>query len=247
MMNHDISYEGVRPFIFDVDGVLTNTGQTITKEFQEYFLSWMKHHPTILVTGSEHHKTREQVGDAIVDEALLTFNCMGNSIWMNGEEILHINPIHLTKQENLWLHHEITLMQFPLKQGNHIEYRRGSINVSFTGRPASHGVRSAFKVWDEQHEYRKRLIDRFNASNPRLEAFIGGDTSIDICLKHCNKGQLVNTLPTAMKRHEFIFFGDKCFPGGIDYPLAVYGEFEATVHEVSGYQDTWRILQEVYS
>jgi len=248
MIDPNNSYADVKPFIFDVDGVLCDTGCKVTPEFQEYFLSWMKTHPTILITGSENYKTRQQVGDTIVDEALLVYNCMGNSIWMNGEEILYMNPVNLTEQEKLWLHHELISNKFPLKQGNHIEHRRGSINVSFTGRPASIEMRQEFKIWDENHQYRERLVDRFNAANPRLEAFIGGDTSVDICLKGCDKGQILNHLPIQMLRQEFIFFGDKCFSGGIDYPLAKHKNLNpmCTIHEVYGYQNTWNILREMY-
>jgi len=249
MMNHNTSYQDVKPFIFDVDGVLTDTGCTITPEFQEYFLNWMQHKPVMLVTGSEHHRTREQLGDAIVDAALITYNCLGNSIWFDGQEQLHINSIRLTRQERLWIHHEILLMQFPGKLGNHMEQRRGSINLSFTGRPATPDVRKAFAIWDEQHQYRARLIHRFNEQNPRLEAFIGGDTSVDICLKHANKAQILNLLPQAMDRNNFIFFGDKCFPGGIDYPLVKWSQekWGGTIHEVQGHLATWNILQEMYS
>lgn len=174
---------------------------------------------------------------------------MGNSIWMNGEEVLNINPIRLTRQERLWIHHEVNLMQFPGKLGNHVEHRGNTINLSFTGRPATPEARAAFKEWDTHHEYRARLVNRFNEQNPRLEAFIGGDTSVDICIRYANKAQVVNLLPSGMNRNLFTFFGDKCFPGGIDYPLVEYGRntYGSIIHEVQGYQDTWKILQEVYS
>lgn len=247
-MNHNNSYQDVVPIIFDVDGVLCDTGCTITPEFQKYFLNWMHNKPVMLVTGSEHHRTRHQLSDAIVDATLITYNCLGNSIWFDGQEQLHINPIHLTRQEQLWLHHEIMLMQFPGKLGNHVEHRRGSINLSFTGRPATHEVRKAFQVWDEHHQYRARLIHRFNEQNPRLEAFIGGDTSVDICVRHANKAQILELLPQGMNRNNFIFFGDKCFPGGIDYPLVQRSHHWAgVIHQVQGHLDTWKILQEVYS
>ena len=249
MIDHTKSYQDVSPILFDVDGVLCDTGCTITPEFQQYFLNWMRGKPVMLVTGSNHEKTRWQVGDAIVDEALVTYNCMGNSIWMNGKEVLTINPIRLTRQEHLWIHHEITSMQFPGKLGNHVEHRGSTINLSFTGRPATPEARAAFKEWDTHHEYRARLVNRFNEQNPRLEAFIGGDTSVDICIRYANKAQVVNLLPSGMNRNLFTFFGDKCFPGGIDYPLVEYGRntYGSIIHEVQGYQDTWKILREVYS
>lgn len=251
MIDHNNSYKDVKPIVFDVDGVLCDTGTTITPEFQEYFLSWMKGKPVMLVTGSEHHKTRQQIGDAIVDEAMIVYNCLGNSVWMNGEEVLFMNPVHLTEKEHQWILNELQQLSFPMKNGHHIEHRRGSINLSFTGRPASPEVRQYFKTWDEEHNYRFQFLKRFNENNPRLEAFIGGDTSVDICLKYCDKGQIVDLMPSGMDRYHFTLFADKCFPGGIDSPLMMYRDQpfqgQATVHEVQGYQDTWKILREQYT
>lgn len=250
MIDHNNNYQNVKPIIFDVDGVLCDTGSIITPEFQEYFLNWMKGKPVMLVSGSEHHKTRQQVGDAIVDEALIVYNCLGNSVWMNGEEVLFMNPVHLTETEYQWIVDELGQLTFPMKNGNHIEHRRGSVNLSFTGRPASPEVREYFKAWDAEHNYRFQFLERFNRDNPRLEAFIGGDTSVDICLKYCDKGQIVDLMPTNMDRYTFTFFGDKCFPGGIDFPLTVFRDASftgyAVIHEVQGYQDTWKILEEMY-
>lgn len=247
MMNNDMSYEHQHPWFFDVDGVLCDTGTCITPEFQEYFLKWMHGRCVFLVTGSTHEKTRWQVGDAIVDAAMMTFNCMGNSVWMNNREILRMNPIHLNKYEYMWLHHEIILMPFPEKLGNHVEHRGVTLNVSFTGRPTPPELRAAFKAWDAKHEYRERLISRFNEQNPRLEAYIGGETSIDICLRHANKAQVIGLLPHGLTRTNFTFFADKCFPGGIDYPLARLAmSTNGILHEVQGYQDTWDILRRMY-
>ena len=67
-------------YLFDVDGVLTDTGYDIDAGFKNWFINWAKDKRYALVTGSNLERTREQIGDEIVDGAMLVANCMGNSI-----------------------------------------------------------------------------------------------------------------------------------------------------------------------
>ena len=47
-------------YIFDVDGVLCDTGQLIDDEFSDYFQCWSKDKTYYLVTGSHKEKTIDQ-------------------------------------------------------------------------------------------------------------------------------------------------------------------------------------------
>ena len=56
-------------FLFDVDGTLTAARQPMDKEFLEFFLGWVldkrnQGHRVLLITGSDHNKTVEQIGRA---------------------------------------------------------------------------------------------------------------------------------------------------------------------------------------
>ena len=47
-------------WVFDVDGVLCDTGTTISEEFKQCFLDWSHDKCFFLVTGSEKEKTINQ-------------------------------------------------------------------------------------------------------------------------------------------------------------------------------------------
>ena len=229
-------------WIFDVDGVLCDAGTTIDPVFKEWFIKWAKGKRIVLVTGSTKDRMITQVGEEIFNLAEISFNCLGNSIWMHGKET-RINQIVLHKDEHRWLLDAVENSKFYIKTGNHIEFRPGSINLSILGRNANIRFRKEYKTWDANYKERESLIKEFVEKFPRFEAFIGGDTSIDICLRGANKGQCADMIPN---RDKFYFFGDRCFEGGIDKPFAdrcsaVLGD---KVFKVNGYQDTWNILKE---
>ncbi len=80
---------------------------------------------------------------------------------------------------------------------------------------------------------------------PELEATIGGQISIDIYPKGQNKSQVLLDISGPVT-----FFGDKCQPGGNDFPIVerLYqlneeNNLSVTVHEVKDFKDTWDILK----
>ena len=53
-------------YVFDVDGTLSESRQTIQLDFRLWFLKWMKDKNVFIVTGSDRAKTLEQIGHEIV-------------------------------------------------------------------------------------------------------------------------------------------------------------------------------------
>jgi hydroxymethylpyrimidine pyrophosphatase-like HAD family hydrolase len=227
-------------WLFDVDGVLCDTGERATDEFRDWFINWAQDKRICLVTGSQREKTIYQVGQEIVDMAFMNFNCLGNSIWMYGKETL-INQIVLHEDERKWLEDAVLNSKFSIKTGNHIELRNGSINFSTIGRNATLDQRLLYKQWELVNKERDKIVTNFVNTFNRFEAYIGGDTSIDICLSGANKSQCIDLLPDGMTDN-IIFFGDRCGPGGIDKPIADRLRY-ARVHKVTSYKDTWAILK----
>lgn len=227
-------------WIFDVDGVLSDVGETSPPEFRQWFLNWAQDKNYFLVTGSQHEKTIKQVGQDIINATGATFNCLGNSIWINNKEE-RINQLTLHWDELAWLKQSIQLSKCPEKTGNHIELRQGSVNFSTVGRNASIQQRLAYKQWDDINNERINLIEQFINQFPRFDAYIGGNTSIDICLRGANKGQCLNLiLGLTQYNPQTYFFGDRCGPNGIDEPLAQSCQ---KIFSVSGYKETWEILK----
>jgi len=234
-------------WLFDVDGVLCDTGERATDEFKDWFINWAQDKRICLVTGSQREKTIYQVGQEIVDMAFMNFNCLGNSIWMYGKETL-INQIVLHDDERNWLEDAVLNSRFHIKTGNHIELRNGSINFSTIGRNATPDQRLLYKQWELINKERDEISINFVNTFNRFEAYIGGDTSIDICLSGANKSQCIDLLPNEVLYSDSLlyFFGDKCGPRGIDQPISYavgilpFGKS----FSVTGYKDTWAILKE---
>lgn len=229
-------------WIFDVDGVLTNMGDVIDPEFQAWFVDWSKDKKYWLVTGSPREKVIEQIGTTIVENADIGFYCLGNSIWMDENKSL-INQFILKQEEIDWLNNAVTQSNFPIKTGDHIQCREGSVNFSVIGRSATKEARLEYQMWDAKTSERINIIKSLTETFPRLSAFIGGRVSIDICMRSCDKFQILNYVKSDSY---VIFLGDRCFEYGVDAPLA--GSIRRRgfmVYEIiNGYLDSWNILKE---
>ena len=71
----------VNRFIFDVDGTLTPSRQSMVPEFQKWFLGFLEQNYVYLVTGSDRQKTMEQVGPMVYNFATRVYNCSGSDVW----------------------------------------------------------------------------------------------------------------------------------------------------------------------
>jgi len=206
-------------YLFDVDGVLTDTGYNIQPEFYDWFIAWSKEHRYALVTGSTLERTKEQVGETIVENAVFCANCMGNSFYQHGEQNV-INDFELNEDEILFLNNKIQNSNFEIKTGNHIVKRSGSVNFSVVGRNASSSQRELYKQYDQLHSERKQIREEFLSKFDRFDVYIGGDISIDICLRNANKSRTVEYIWALPEYRPLYFFGDKMGEHGIDRPLA---------------------------
>lgn len=232
-------------YVFDVDGVLCDRGKTITPDFKDFFLNWINDKKYYLVTGSPREKTIEQIGIEICEKADISFHCLGNSIWTDGNETV-INNFILHNDEEGILNQILEKSEFPYRTGNHINKRNGSYNFSIVGRNADIQQRIEYINYDKLHMERYFIVKELNRRCPRLEAFIGGDISIDICLKQANKSSIIDFL-----QHGFIYyFGDALFEYGVDYPILQRLSYDLShvskvFNIVNSHNDTRKILEKL--
>jgi phosphomannomutase len=229
----------IRNYVFDVDGTLTPSRLPIDKKFEEFFLKWMDGKNVYLVTGSDKDKTIEQVGEKIWTKCTRVYQSCGNAVYEKGK-LVKENKFKLDPELKFILVETLVNSKVPVKYGNHIEERPGLINFSTIGRNVPQEIRSTYVKWDNKHSERKRICERITKQLPRLEASIGGEISIDIYPKGQNKSQILKDL-----EGEIMFFGDKCEPGGNDYPIVEKIKDKHIVHKVKDWQSTKSILESI--
>ena len=226
-------------FIFDVDGTLTPSRQTITPEFKEFFLQFVQDNKVWLVTGSDYAKTVEQLGKDITENVVTVYNCSGNDVYFKGKRV-NSKPFDAPKELYDLMHGWLNTSAFPLRTGNHIEERTGTINFSIVGRNATLGERKLYIKHDLECRERESIAFQINMEFPNITATVGGETGIDIYRKGGDKSQILEDFDAPYK--DIYFFGDKCEQGGNDYPLAIKLN-QKQVYNVTGWKNTFDILK----
>jgi phosphomannomutase len=219
-------------FIFDVDGTLTPSRQSIDPKFAEFFLHFCRDNEVYLVTGSDYAKTVGQLGERIVHQVKTVYNCSGNDVWSHGKNIKRNKwnmPDDLRKLCESWLQ----VSKFPLRTGLHLEERTGTVNFSIVGRNATMKERQLYVIHDTEYRERESISLQINMIFEDITATVGGDTGIDIYPTGHDKSQIINDFN--LKEDRLYFFGDKILPGGNDEPLAKLIKHS---FQVKNWQDT---------
>lgn len=227
-------------WLFDVDGVLCDPSERINPEFEKWFLDWSADKNIYLVTGSERSKTIAQIGSKIVSNAKISFHCLGNSMWIGNQEYIG-NEFTLLDEERAWLENFIQHeSKYTNKTHQHIMLRTGSINISVLGRAANTEQRAHYKAWDDINQERSHLVETFVSKFPRFEGFVGGDISIDVCLKGAGKSQVLKYMPD----DPVYFFADRIHDNGVDKELAdvCLKSSHNKAFQVRGYLNTQNLL-----
>lgn len=224
--------------IFDVDGTLTPSRGKMDPAFKAWFT---KHASamSVLVTGSDPDKTREQIGNDLFD-AMVVYNCAGNQVFNRGIEVARNEWDRPTGFDD-WLQAQVDLSPYPIRTGRHLEHRVGLMNLSVVGRNASNSTRKHYYDWDRENNERERLAALLMQTWPGVEATVAGETGIDIYPQGRSKQQLADQLASYAPLH---FFGDRMDPAGNDHGLATAIEARALGknYHVRDWQDTWERL-----
>ena len=234
-------------FLFDVDGTLTPSRGIMHTEFAAQFTVFAQQHCVCLVTGSDYAKTAEQVPHTVLQHVHTVYNCSGSSISRKGKTV-YSDQWQPSDKQVTWLEQELAASVFPLRTGTHIEQRTGMLNFSVVGRGATASERAQYQRWDQQHQERAGIAQRFNQRFPGFAARLGGVTGIDIAPAGSDKSQILLRLPKGedlpvWSLDDLVFFGDDMGPQGNDAPLA---GLLTRVHPVDDWQHTQQILHTEY-
>ena len=234
----------MKKFIFDVDGTLTPSRQQMDTGFMAYMIVFACNYDTYLVTGSNREKTIEQIGLDLYNRCKRVYNCAGNDVY-EKDKLYYRNPWELPKEAKLFLLEELRKSDFPIRTGGHIEDRPGCVNFSIIGRGCKFEQRGVYKKWDQNSNERIGIAQRFNKQFPKLHAFVGGETGVDISSKGSDKSQIIRDFS---EDDDVYFFGDRMDKDGNDYPLAKeVDKIGGVNYIVNGWQDTYSKLKMLIS
>ena len=226
-------------YLFDIDGTLTPSRQSMDPEFKRFFLNWIKNKKVYLITGSDYDKSLEQVGIEVLNSIDGYFNNAGNVGYIKGKEIYRNDwdpPEDLIKL----LKHLLNSSTYPIRAGKHFEYRIGMLNFSIVGRNCSLKERKNYYKYDRENKERQKLCQVIMEKFPKIDVTIGGEISIDINPKNMDKSQIIEKVDGLIH-----FFGDRTEKGGNDYKLAIKLRPPHLVTAVTGWQNTMEILKNI--
>ena len=230
-------------YLFDIDGTLTPSRLKIDPGFEQFFLEWMKDKKVYFVTGSDKDKTIEQVGEKIWTNATRVYQSCGNAVYEGGK-LIRQSDFKMDRELQRMLYTFLATSEWKETYNNHIEERIGLVNFSSIGRECPQEARERYYQWDKEIEERRLFCTIIERTFTHLEATIGGQISIDIYPKGQNKSQVLSDFDGPIT-----FFGDKCEPGGNDYPIVCRIDeiesylYKSVIHSVKDYKETWNILK----
>ena len=234
----------MKKLIFDVDGTLTPSRQTIDPEFSPLFWELTKSESVYLVTGSDRKKTLEQVTPEIYNSCKRVYNCSGSDVY-EGDKNVYRDDWELPEKVERFLQDELDFSQFPIRNGNHIEKRPGGVNFSILGRdPDPFKGRDEYIKWDKIHTERLFISHRLRYQFLDITVALGGQTGIDIGPEGSDKSQILRDFS---KDDEIHFFGDRMDVGGNDNSLGeAVKEMGGYPHHVKDWEDTRTQLLGLY-
>ena len=230
----------MKKYIFDVDGTLTPSRGKIDAEFLQFMLFFAGSNDVYLVTGSDRHKTLEQVGLDLYNSCKRVYNCSGSDVY-EADKNVYKSDWELPKDVEIHLIDELNFSKFPKRNGNHIERRPGGVNFSILGRDKDpFKGRNDYINWDKIHQERDYIARRLRYNFSNLSVALGGQTGIDIGPLGSDKSQILRDFSEDDELH---FFGDRCEEGGNDHSLAKAVEKRGGLsYNVETFKDTWKLL-----
>tara|TARA_R100001377_G_scaffold69054_1_gene44335 strand:- start:33 stop:779 length:747 start_codon:yes stop_codon:yes gene_type:complete len=232
----------MRKYIFDVDGTLTPSRSLMNTSFKKYMKAFMQSNYVYLVTGSDKPKTVEQIGTELYNTAVKVYQCSGNDVWQQDNNI-STNHFKMPEEAEVFLSTCLDDSPFRPKTGMHFDFRPGLLNFSILGRNASLQERATYKSFVAEDDERVYIAREFNKLFPGYIATVAGEIGIDISPEGMDKAQIIHDFSPYDELH---FFGDAMEPGGNDYTLGLeVARSNGNVHHVKDWKHTLDILQNI--
>lgn len=238
-----------RVFLSDNDGTLTVSRKPIRGEMAETIVEFANHFEFVIVTGSPYHDMEEQMPPEILYHPNVGYFCnMGNTLYREGKLVYDAkNTIDFDFFKPI-LYDDILKncpYQFHTSLPRHHEIHANcSINFTMLGRPEvgepSDALRREYAAWDEEVGQRRWIIDYMKKLYPEYNMSLGGQISVDIVKKGCDKAGAIQHFTD----YEIGYFGDRIYMNGNDNSAAhEICDLGGTIYSVANPVETMRIMQ----
>jgi phosphomannomutase len=235
--------------LFDIDGTLCNSCEQITTKLLNLLYKMKTKYCLGIVGGSRLQQLEYQFTHNNIPHINKLFDYIFTENGMVGyhnSKLLYkknmrqeLGDVQLTKINNYILR---CVLQLDLvKTGSFSELRNGLIYFRPIGNDCTKLDRVNFKELDERDHVRDRIVKDMKKEFPDLDVSVGGNIGVGVSPKNWNKSYVIAYL---VGFEEIIFFGDKIYPGGNDYPLAMCDGI-TSYHHVKSIDETFIKLGEL--
>lgn len=235
-------------YIYDVDMTLVESDCKMTDEMADAFRAAMAGEKYFFCSGSDLTKMKSQFPEDIIANAAGLLPVMGGELWREGERVYQrtfVWPEGLRED----LERILEVSPYPERTGDHIQDRTTMICFSTVGKAADMPARKRYEAWEEEHKEREAFAAELAVKYPSLHFSIGGKTSVDISEHGNDKSQALAALRKYYGNDDIMFFGDRMYEGGNDFPLSEALKAEKThqnvLVEVKKPEDTLVVLREL--
>jgi len=212
--------------VFDLDGTLAESKQSLDDEMSELLLLLMRSHVVAIASGGSFSQYQKQFlpflkSESSLDNLILLptsgasmYRYVDNNWLISYEEKLSIEDfekINIALIKAL----KVTGLEPIEKFGDIIEYRGTQVTFSGLGQDAP---LSKKEFWDVDQSKRKKIVDSVSSELSDFEIRIGGTTSIDINKKGVDKAYGVQRLSEILNIpiSDMLYVGDALYEGGND-------------------------------
>lgn len=206
----------VKSLIFDLDGTLCPSKKRVLPEIEQALIELSESHDLWIVTGATYDQIKAQVTEPLLSKFTGVYSCLGTQCYDSQGNKTFECTAEFPKSLYCDLENLYMSCEFPEKVEATITDRQAMLNYCVIGAEQTDELRAKFSEWDKQHRYREHVIDIMSQCYPDYEFAAGGMVSIDITQKGFDKSLI---LKNPDLKDDVLFFGDKCEPGGNDYPL----------------------------
>ena len=238
-----------RAFLSDNDGTLIIARKPIRGEMAETIVEFARRYKFVIVTGSPFFDMEEQMPPEILTNPNIDYWCnMGNTLYREGELVYDANNVIDFEKFNPILQDILRSCPYQYHKSfpRHYEIHANcAINFTMLGRPEvgepSLEDRNAYVEWDAKVGQRRWIIEYLSKLYPEYNMSLGGQISVDIVMKGCDKAQVVNHYKD---EYRLGYFGDRIYKTGNDNSVAhEIVDAGGTLYSVKNPTETMHIMQ----